>query len=335
VKSNIIFISGVKFDITPILKYSSVDLCDNSNVITIEYCHKKIFEFIFKSIYTILRTRNTTAIIFVGAQSLPLLFVIQLFYKNKLFYWALESYKFKFIKSPFVSKILIFEKFIYWKKINLIVPTKDRLEFYKKRKFKNTFIVSNCPPIGTKYKNREIIESEKIKLVIYGRLNNNDVYIKEFVDFCSQYSEKFELHIIGWDFELSDYISKFNNIIYHGFKDHKSLITMLDLFNYSVIGYRPYDYNNKYCAPNKLYEAFSQSLPVIVNKMNPPLDNFISSDNCGISLDFDNLNTEAYLEIVNKSKEYPLMNNKCYNLYLDSYNLSNELFKIKEYIYSN
>jgi len=334
-KQQIIFISSVKFGVTPILEYTKRELEKNYICTKIEYSHKKIFRFLFDSISCILKSRNKTALFFVGAQSLPLLFIFQFFYRNRIYYWALESYRFKLFKSPLAIKTLFFTYLIAWHRIYLLVPSKYRLDFFGEEKFKKAFIVWNCSPSGNSFIKRKIEHPGKIKLVMYGRLNNSDVFPIDFIDFCVGFKNQLELHLIGWDFENEDYVKGKENIYFHGFKEHDELVKMLESFHYSIIGYRPFDYNNKYCAPNKLYEAFSLSLPVIVNSNNPPLVDIIEEHRCGIAWDFENLNIELLKCIEESFDNYALYIKNSYELYMMKYNSEIALWDLMKHFDHN
>ena len=39
--------------------------------------------------------------------------------------------------------------------------------------------------------------------------------------------------------------------------------------------YKPYNLNNKYCAPNRVYMAYYFGKPIIVNEDNPVLNSFV------------------------------------------------------------
>ncbi|HUW91577.1 MAG TPA: hypothetical protein VMV74_00315 [Bacteroidales bacterium] len=331
-KGNIIFISGVKFETTPVLKYSKNEFEQNYDCQQIEYTHKQTLKFLLKGFKIILKTKRKAAIFFIGPQSLPLLFFFQIFYRNKLYYWALESLKFRLFNSPAVVKTLFLEYLISWGKINLLIPTVERLNFYGNKKFREVFIVSNSPPSGINFKKREISQSSKVQLVMYGRLDNQDIYLDEFIRFASAYGSYVDLHLIGWDFKYDERIKGVSNIFYHGFMDHDTLVWMLSQFQYSIIGYRPVDYNNTYCAPNKLYEAFSMSLPVIVNSKNPPLKRIIEENACGITWDFDCLDSDLINVILKSRDQYSQFNLNCHNLYLERFNLSTELSGVKNNI---
>lgn len=68
----------------------------------------------------------------------------------------------------------------------------------------------------------------------------------------------------------------------------------------SIIMYLPTFINNRLCAPNRFYISLQKGLPVIVNKDNPVLSNFVKKYNCGVyieDVDIDNINEINNLRI--------------------------------------
>lgn len=329
-KNNIIFISGVKLETTPVLAYAKTTLNENYNSIVITYNHKRILQFIWASLKVIINTKNVKSIFFIGPQTLPILLICQFFIKYRIYFWALESFKFKFIKSSLIEKALLLEYLIYWGKITLIVPSMERLNFYKKDKYYKYFIVENTPPLGISFNPKILNVDGKIKLVMYGRLDDTDIYLKEFIEFAQKYDSAIELNLIGWDFKDNSTIANNRNIIFHGFCDHSQLLFLLNDFHFSIIGYRPFNYNNRFCAPNKLYEAFSLSLPVIVNNLNPPLESIVNRNKAGIIWNFSNLNEDFYTELIESYNIYEKLVKNSYNSYTCNFNFNMKFSQILE-----
>lgn len=325
-RNNIIFISGVTKEKTPVLKNLISNFKNSFNCIFVLYEDKNIFSFIKSSLYSIYKTKEKQAIFFIGIQSLPVLFFVQ-FLPVKIYYWALENYKFKLFKSSLIQKTLLLEYFIWWRKINLIVPSKYRSEYYNLKKFKNILIIENTPPLGFNFKKRNL-NNEKVKFVMYGRLCDEDVYLSEFINTIIEFPDLAELHLIGWDFSNEEKIKPFSNIFFHGQKEHEELLMLLEDFHISIIGYRPHSFNNKYCAPNKLYEALSLSMPIIANSLNPPLVEIINEEKCGLLTNFDEISIN-FSEILNEVHKYYLeYNRNSFDAYITKYHFDANIEKI-------
>ncbi|HZL12385.1 MAG TPA: hypothetical protein VFC65_20560 [Prolixibacteraceae bacterium] len=68
----------------------------------------------------------------------------------------------------------------------------------------------------------------------------------------------------------------------------------------SIVMYLPTYLNNRLCAPNRFYISLQKGLPVIVNKENPVLSNFVNQYNCGVFIeDLNEQNIATSIENVN------------------------------------
>ena len=321
-KQNAIVISGVSAAHTPVVKYAIQELSMRYTCIVITYTHKKIFSFIYHSLKVIFTTKNIGLTLFIQGQSLPLLFILQ-YFTNQKYYWALESYKFKMFNSSLAIKTLYFERLIKWNDVSLIVPSKERLRYFSAYKYKRTFIVENTPLVGSEYRERVIHKGEKLKFVIYGSLDNKNIYIQEFLTIAKLYTDRMELHLIGWGFQYQNEIQEIDNVFYHGTKTHSELTKILERFHVSVIGYRPITFNNKYCAPNKLFECFSLSLPVLANSNNPTLQSIMAEEKYGRLYDFSQIQDGFEKIIDDFASKLAWFGNNCFKAYNSKYNFEN------------
>lgn len=69
----------------------------------------------------------------------------------------------------------------------------------------------------------------------------------------------------------------------------------------SIIMYLPDLLNNRLCAPNRFYLSLQKKLPVIVNKNNPVLSNFVNKYNCGFFI--EDLDESAIEKITHYSEK--------------------------------
>lgn len=70
---------------------------------------------------------------------------------------------------------------------------------------------------------------------------------------------------------------KFDTIktIYLGFIPYNQINSFYKYIDASLIIYKPNSYNNNYCAPNRLYSAVNNGVPIIVNSDNYTLSRFV------------------------------------------------------------
>lgn len=95
-----------------------------------------------------------------------------------------------------------------------------------------------------------------------------------------------------------------NKFLFAGVVPYSVLNQYWSLADASIIMYMPTYLNNKLCAPNRLYISFKHALPIIVNKANPVLKNFVTENGCGLFIeDLNEKNIEKVFDIkYNSSK---------------------------------
>jgi len=321
--SKILFISGVSIDKTPVVKYSIKKIYKlNYDIRVIEFKNSRI-KFTLLSLFKVISFRPNI-VFFIGLQTLPLLLILQ-WLPIKKFNWFLESYT-KKDNTSFAIRLLKLEKYIRWNTIIGIFPTKERIIPYNKFSFKQILILPNATGLGQIFKPRRISKHEPVKICFYGALDENKVYLREFIKFSKEFPD---IHLDLYGNNMMIDVSNEDNINYKGSLPHKELLMVLNQYHFSVIGYKPINFNTKYCAPNKLYEALSLSLPVIVNKNNPTLANFPNINSFGIIADFDNLDKNLYEKLKNH-EDYKKLNQNAYKQYVERQNLNNYISELKD-----
>src|SRR5690606_1345460 len=146
----------------------------------------------------------------------------------------------------------------------------------------------------------------EVRCDIKNKLEELDFYIKEGGQFIlhqgplkkergrvllSNFAQKIvgnrKILLIGGnkqDFEL--FLKEFNLsrelFWFVGTIEYKYLPLFWKRASFSIVIYLSTYLNNKLCAPNRLYLSYFSKIPVIVNKSNPVLSNFIITNKCGI-----------------------------------------------------
>jgi len=105
--------------------------------------------------------------------------------------------------------------------------------------------------------------------------------------------------------DFLDFISYYNldksKFIFIGSVPYSELRGYWELADASIVMYLPTYLNNRLCAPNRLYMSFNYNIPIIVNRDNPVLSNFILDHECGFFI--EDLTTEKDLNFIFK-KQY-------------------------------
>ncbi|MDM1033763.1 hypothetical protein HXZ91_04620 [Myroides odoratimimus] len=117
----------------------------------------------------------------------------------------------------------------------------------------------------------------------------------KLADFSEKLDEVCKILIVGVSKEyfnnfLEEYKLDGTKFIFVGSVPYFELAEYWRLVDASIVMYLPTYLNNKLCAPNRLYISFLNSIPIIVNKNNPVLSNFIEENTCGL-----------YIEDINKN----------------------------------
>ena len=327
VKNRVLVVSGVPLDHTPIVRALISTYRQNRyEVEIIEYDGLSPAKFIRRAISRILMNcGECSKIIFVGVQSLPLLASVSWFgkwFSPELLYWALETY-FLHDDNSLVNKLLVFERVVRWNIVTLMVPVKERLSGHNYN-YKHCCVLENVGRAGERFIIRSLNNRDRISFVFYGALNESRVYIEEFIRFVINNAEYYTLAVIGDISRLEKKYREYENVYFYAATDHDSLIIKLkENYHYSIVGYKPINFNLMNCAPNKLYEAMSVSLPVIANSLNPTLRRVVANTKAGVLVDFSRLAEElSYSELVNG---YNKANIHAYDAYSTRYNLENAI----------
>lgn len=94
----------------------------------------------------------------------------------------------------------------------------------------------------------------------------------------------------------------------------------------SIVMYLPDLLNNRLCAPNRFYLSLQKKLPVIVNRDNPVLSNFVEKYNCGFYIEYLDDTTIGQLIHYNHANvdfSYELIREEQINNFLNIYDRYN------------
>jgi len=229
----------------------------------------------------------------------------------------------KFFLNKFIKKLYIFL-------INacgcIVIANKERRDFlFKKLGKKNLssefYVIENF--VDQKFVSlREGMLPEEAKEWLRGKPYllaqggaNPDRYLEEVVAailsmeginliVVGPYSEEI-LHKLKNKWE--DIITK--KVYFTGLVPQKKLVDFIDHAIASIILYKKDIDNCWLCAPNRLYQALSRGIPVIVGE-NPPMANLVNKYNCGITLSSDGSNVEDIKNAIIKIIENQVVFNK-------------------------
>lgn len=149
-----------------------------------------------------------------------------------------------------------------------LFPEVNRLNYFKlKTKIENSkcFLFPNTTS-SVSISSEISIQSEKIIFAHIGAMGK-DHYGLKFIDaFAAINSPNAEFWLIGTILpEVKQMIKDkgLENVKIIGQVPHKDLKSFYNQIDYGLILYKPISLNNRYCAPNKLYEMWSNGIKVI------------------------------------------------------------------------
>jgi hypothetical protein len=159
------------------------------------------------------------------------------------------------------------------------------------------------------------IKERNKKILIHQGVLKKDRGLDNFKELISQLPDNWILGFIGIDDESFNDLLQNIGISFRqrmcnfGYIDYNELDSFYNYIDGAVIFYNPISFNNKYCAPNRLYSATNNGIPIIVNLDNFTLSNFIKENNNGVVF-----NSEKLSQFFNNYKK--IKNNRVFGLCL-------------------
>jgi hypothetical protein len=130
---------------------------------------------------------------------------------------------------------------------------------------------------------------------------------KELAEFSKMLPENVKILLLGGnekDFKkfIAEYDLNEMKFYFCGSVNYTVLNKFWEYGFASIVMYQPNYINNRLCAPNRLYISIKQGLPVIVNKDNPVLNRFITTNQCGFFI--EDFNTESdIINVINNPEQ--------------------------------
>jgi len=225
----------------------------------------------------------------------PLLYKL-IYRKTKLVYNDQELYH---PKDRNIPSYLYWIEFFVIKYCDLVIITNEyrrkALLYIHKNRIDKYIIVDNyvfSPEIimldSSLTKGLQKLKSDKKKILLHqGGLSENRG-MSSLVKIAEVIPNDWVLIFIG----AKDYMFKdfkelckkeyHSKILNFGYVDYSQLNSFYQHVDASVLFYDSSTFNNKYCAPNRLYSAVNNGLPIIVNSDNVTLTDFVAKYDNGV-----------------------------------------------------
>lgn len=184
----------------------------------------------------------------------------------------------------------------------VIYANKERQEILDKElRLSNSVFFLNLPYFEDRSADREFTLAQTIKLMEEKRMKSFKFIMhqgiievergrQKLAEFSKLLPNNYKILIVGvskeyFDAFILEYALKEESFIFIGSVPYFELAEYWRLADASIVMYLPTYLNNKLCAPNRLYISFLNTLPIIVNKDNPVLSNFILDNSCGLFIE--------------------------------------------------
>lgn len=294
----------------------------------------KGIEYTIKSLFFLLRKRPKTIQIHHETVMLSALLYKFFFNRVKLVYDDKELYH---LRDKNIPTSMYWMEYCLIKKSDLVITCNyyrtKALKFIHQNKLINNLIIDNFLFKDNSDKNLSIEIQEELNIL---KKNNKKILLHQgtisenrgeniLKEISCSLPNDWILVFIGVDNRIFSVFSqkvgyKYQKNIHNlGFINYNELNSLYKLIDACILVYDDSSFNNKYCAPNRLYAAVDNGCPIIVNWNNKTLSNFVIEKQNGI-LYKDIYSLENFFKNYDKfsinSKKY--VNKYEYNLYIPS-----------------
>lgn len=279
-----------------------------------------VIEFIFKSLILLFRLKPEIVHAQDDAVVIPVLFYRLI--KGKSFNLIYDDHEMPNENARFTSRIFhSFENILMKKSDYVIFANKERMNILKNRNnLKNDYIFFlNLPYFEnesqtiinidednrSKISNLDDFINKGYKFIMHQGPLHKERGRDKLAEFSKILPSNMKILLLGGNkLDFDKFIKDFNLDIesFHfiGSVNYLILPKFWDRTIASIVMYLPTYINNRLCAPNRFYISLQKHLPVIVNKDNPVLSNFVKEYNCGVYIEDitkENINSKIDIEI--------------------------------------
>lgn len=300
---------------------------------------------IIKKIISVLNSKQKQIIYSNDFQVLSVLLLLRTYFrttKTKIIY-----HQFELIEK---GKLNLFNQYLFKyllrkvKLIDLIIfPEINRLFYFvdiSNFDLKKTFLLPNSceiPKQGSLRKKHKLFDKIPENSFIVGHIGHiggTNFYLSNFISAIEKLKEHENIYFLfigrqSEDFKTTIQERKLRNVITVDFVPHSELKEIYPFIDLGVILYRATNLNTELCAPNKLYELWSNGIPVIAHKLKG-LTLLFDADEKGMLSDFEEVDSIVRL-IISFSKKISTKN-KLIIEFEDKLALSNYFPQLKKKI---
>ena len=192
---------------------------------------------------------------------------------------------------PEYNRTVMYQIWFMMKKRAIVLPNKP---FFlpNKKDIQNHIL----PRIKQQYEEEiELFKTKKV-ILFQGWYGKPDRDLTAFVQAIKELGDDYRMAILGrYNKNLDEYRAIDPNIIHIDFIPAPDYLVFTSLAYIGIVSYNPNSLNNAYCAPNKIWEYSTFSLPMLCNDI-PGLKYTVEYSGAGICVDENN--TKAIFEAI-------------------------------------
>lgn len=189
------------------------------------------------------------------------------------------------------NRTILYQIWFKMKKRAIVLPNKP---FFlpNKKDIQNHIL----PRIKQQYEEKiELFKTKKV-ILFQGWYGKPDRDLTAFVQAIKELGDDYRMAILGrYNKNLDEYRAIDPNIIHIDFIPAPDYLVFTSLAYIGIVSYNPNSLNNAYCAPNKIWEYSTFSLPMLCNDI-PGLKYTVEYSGAGICVDENN--TKAIFEAI-------------------------------------
>lgn len=273
-----------------------------------------VIEFTIRTLFRLFKLKPSTIHAHDTAVVPPVL--IYRFFKGRKFKLIYDDHEIPNENASLFNKFFHFLEVQLMKNADYIIfANKERMDLIKQKhtlSTKSTYFL-NLPYFDSEEKTPTLIDEELelldqeilngIKFIIHQGVIVKERGMEKLATFSQILPDGYKILLLGGNKKgFTDFVQQYNlNIDKFYFVGSVSYLVLPQYWKKgiaSIVMYLPTFINNRLCAPNRFYLSLSKGLPVIVNKDNPVLSNFINEYQCGLFI--EDINTENVSEKTQK-----------------------------------
>ncbi|SFT62992.1 hypothetical protein SAMN05216474_1423 [Lishizhenia tianjinensis] len=259
-----------------------------------------VLEFIVKSLYLLFKLKPHI----LHAQDTAIVqpVILYKFFRGSTFKLIYDDHEIPNENERFTKRILNkIEELVLKKADHNIFANEERMEVLRKELSlkTNCSYFLNLPYFDDEESSIELSENDKnslneldnsirkgCKFIVHQGVLRIERGEERLAELSRILPEKYKILLLGGnEIEYEKFIEKYKldkaKFYFRGSVNYLFLPKYWERGIASIVMYLPTYINNRLCAPNRFYISIQKGLPVIVNKNNPVLSNFIEKYHCG------------------------------------------------------